>query len=145
MSVQPFEVTSSLATDAVLPAVGRLAPAAAPLPLPRVMLCDLDGTLIDSMPTLADLATDVMERMYGTPRRSLAARQGLFRERQRVDQGVRQGAGQAPRLKHEIGADPGSWPGIAAPIKRLEARARYPTHCRRPRCCSTTRSSRYRP
>ena len=68
MSVQPFEVTSSLATDAVLPAVGRIAPAAAPLPLPRVMLCDLDGTLIDSMPTLADLATDVMERMYGTPR-----------------------------------------------------------------------------
>ncbi len=67
-SVQPFAATSSLITDAVLPALGRAAPAAAPLPLPRVMLCDLDGTLIDSMPTLADLATDVMERMYGTPR-----------------------------------------------------------------------------
>ena len=39
-----------------------------PLPLPRALLCDLDGTLIDSMPTLADLATDVMERMFGTPR-----------------------------------------------------------------------------
>jgi phosphoglycolate phosphatase-like HAD superfamily hydrolase len=38
------------------------------LPLPRVLLCDLDGTLIDSMPTLADLATDVMESTYGTPR-----------------------------------------------------------------------------
>jgi phosphoglycolate phosphatase-like HAD superfamily hydrolase len=47
------------------------APAAhalAPLPLPRVLLCDLDGTLIDSMPTLADLATEVMESTYGTPR-----------------------------------------------------------------------------
>jgi len=67
-SVQPFAATSSLITDAVLPVLGRAAPVAAPLPLPRVMLCDLDGTLIDSMPTLADLATDVMERMYGTPR-----------------------------------------------------------------------------
>jgi phosphoglycolate phosphatase-like HAD superfamily hydrolase len=38
------------------------------LPLPRVLLCDLDGTLIDSMPTLADLATEVMESVYGTPR-----------------------------------------------------------------------------
>jgi phosphoglycolate phosphatase-like HAD superfamily hydrolase len=43
-------------------------PALAPLPLPRVLLCDLDGTLIDSMPTLADLATEVMESTYGTPR-----------------------------------------------------------------------------
>ena len=39
-----------------------------PLPLPKVVLCDLDGTLIDSMPTLADLATDVMEETFGTPR-----------------------------------------------------------------------------
>ncbi|HVR63314.1 MAG TPA: HAD hydrolase-like protein [Polyangia bacterium] len=38
------------------------------LPLPKVVLCDLDGTLIDSMPTLADLATDVMEESFGTPR-----------------------------------------------------------------------------
>ncbi|HEX4404572.1 MAG TPA: HAD hydrolase-like protein [Polyangia bacterium] len=43
-------------------------PALAPLPTPRVLLCDLDGTLIDSMPTLADLATEVMESTYGTPR-----------------------------------------------------------------------------
>jgi phosphoglycolate phosphatase-like HAD superfamily hydrolase len=42
--------------------------ALAPLPLPRVLLCDLDGTLVDSMPTLADLATDVMEETFGTPR-----------------------------------------------------------------------------
>jgi phosphoglycolate phosphatase-like HAD superfamily hydrolase len=67
-SVQPFAATSSLVTDAVLPALGRAAPAGAPLPLPRVMLCDLDGTLIDSMPTLADLATEVIEDRYGTPR-----------------------------------------------------------------------------
>src|SRR5215468_8813329 len=38
------------------------------LPLPKVLLCDLDGTLIDSMPTLADLATEVMEERYETPR-----------------------------------------------------------------------------
>lgn len=37
------------------------------LRLPRVMLCDLDGTLIDSMPTLADLATEVMGQSHGTP------------------------------------------------------------------------------
>jgi phosphoglycolate phosphatase-like HAD superfamily hydrolase len=36
--------------------------------MPRALLCDLDGTLIDSMPTLADLATEVMESTYGTPR-----------------------------------------------------------------------------
>ena len=35
---------------------------------PKVLLCDLDGTLIDSMPTLAELATDVMGEVYGTPR-----------------------------------------------------------------------------
>jgi phosphoglycolate phosphatase-like HAD superfamily hydrolase len=49
------------------PSVARV-PELAPLPLPRVLLCDLDGTLIDSMPTLADLATEVMESTYGTPR-----------------------------------------------------------------------------
>jgi phosphoglycolate phosphatase-like HAD superfamily hydrolase len=37
------------------------------LATPKVLLCDLDGTLIDSMPTLADLATDVMGEFYGTP------------------------------------------------------------------------------
>ena len=50
--------------------VRGLAPAGAvaPFPVPRVLLCDLDGTLIDSMPTLADLASEVMESVYGTPR-----------------------------------------------------------------------------
>lgn len=43
-------------------------PAQSRLPLPKALLCDLDGTLIDSMPTLADLATDVMESRFGTPR-----------------------------------------------------------------------------
>jgi phosphoglycolate phosphatase-like HAD superfamily hydrolase len=37
------------------------------LPLPKVLLCDLDGTLIDSMPTLADLATEVMTEIYAVP------------------------------------------------------------------------------
>jgi len=54
-------------SPAVSPGVARL-PEAAPLPLPRALLCDLDGTLIDSMPTLADLATEVMESRYETPR-----------------------------------------------------------------------------
>src|SRR3954470_12157239 len=62
MSVLPFVAESSF--------VPAQAPARsfAPLPVPRVLLCDLDGTLIDSMPTLADLATEVMESVYGTPR-----------------------------------------------------------------------------
>ena len=42
-------------------------PALAHLPLPRVLLCDLDGTLIDSMPTLAEIAAEVMEEVYATP------------------------------------------------------------------------------
>jgi phosphoglycolate phosphatase len=37
------------------------------MPLPRVLLCDLDGTLIDSMPTLAEIAAEVMEEVYETP------------------------------------------------------------------------------
>jgi phosphoglycolate phosphatase-like HAD superfamily hydrolase len=45
-----------------------LAPVATTLRQPKALLCDLDGTLIDSMPTLADLATDVMGEVYGTPR-----------------------------------------------------------------------------
>jgi phosphoglycolate phosphatase-like HAD superfamily hydrolase len=62
MSVLPFSNSSSVASSVhQLPVPGRL-------PLPRALLCDLDGTLIDSMPTLADLATDVMEATYGTPR-----------------------------------------------------------------------------
>jgi phosphoglycolate phosphatase len=43
-------------------------PSVARLPLPKALLCDLDGTLIDSMPVLADVATEVMEARYGTPR-----------------------------------------------------------------------------
>jgi phosphoglycolate phosphatase-like HAD superfamily hydrolase len=38
------------------------------LPRPRLLLCDLDGTLVDTMPILADLATDVLEEVYGMPR-----------------------------------------------------------------------------
>ena len=38
------------------------------LALPKVLLCDLDGTLIDTMPILADLATEVMVGMYGVPK-----------------------------------------------------------------------------
>jgi phosphoglycolate phosphatase-like HAD superfamily hydrolase len=62
MSVGPIVATTSFSP--------ALEPTRAfgPLPLPRVLLCDLDGTLIDSMPTLADLATEVMESTYGTPR-----------------------------------------------------------------------------
>jgi phosphoglycolate phosphatase-like HAD superfamily hydrolase len=62
---------SALARSSV--ALPRL-PAAAPAPaivrlaLPRVLLCDLDGTLIDTMPILADLATDVLHDMYGMSR-----------------------------------------------------------------------------
>jgi len=44
---------------------------ARPLPilaLPKVLLCDLDGTLIDTMPVLADLATEVMFGVYGIPK-----------------------------------------------------------------------------
>lgn len=41
--------------------ISRVAP-------PKVLLCDLDGTLIDTMPILADLATDVLEGMYGMDR-----------------------------------------------------------------------------
>jgi phosphoglycolate phosphatase-like HAD superfamily hydrolase len=49
-------------------ALGSVAARPLALPLPKVLLCDLDGTLIDSMPVLADLATDVMEGAFGTPR-----------------------------------------------------------------------------
>lgn len=38
------------------------------LPLPKAVLCDLDGTLIDSMPVLADLATEVLVEVFGLPR-----------------------------------------------------------------------------
>jgi len=38
------------------------------LALPKVLLCDLDGTLIDTMPVLADLATEVMAGVYDLPK-----------------------------------------------------------------------------
>lgn len=38
------------------------------LPLPAALLCDLDGTLIDTMPVLADLASEVMTETYGMQR-----------------------------------------------------------------------------
>jgi phosphoglycolate phosphatase-like HAD superfamily hydrolase len=38
------------------------------LAVPKVLLCDLDGTLIDTMPILADLASEVMVGTYGIPR-----------------------------------------------------------------------------
>jgi phosphoglycolate phosphatase-like HAD superfamily hydrolase len=62
MSGLPFATSPSFSPAAVP------VPALAPLPTPRVLLCDLDGTLIDSMPTLADLATEVMESVFGTPK-----------------------------------------------------------------------------
>jgi phosphoglycolate phosphatase-like HAD superfamily hydrolase len=46
----------------------RLGDGATTLRRPKVLLCDLDGTLIDSMPALADLATEVIGEVYGTPR-----------------------------------------------------------------------------
>jgi phosphoglycolate phosphatase-like HAD superfamily hydrolase len=61
MSVLPVGAAELSKSVASIPALARL-------PLPRVLMCDLDGTLIDSMPTLADLATEVMESTYGTPR-----------------------------------------------------------------------------
>src|SRR4029079_11463724 len=66
----PFDVTGAALrgpTATRSAGVARL-PAQARLALPKVLLCDLDGTLIDSMPTLADLATEVIEDRYGTPR-----------------------------------------------------------------------------
>ncbi|MBC8131601.1 MAG: HAD family hydrolase [Deltaproteobacteria bacterium] len=61
------------ATSAAIPKFGSvhpasLRPALSTMQEPKVLLCDLDGTLIDSMPTLAELATDVMGDVYGTPR-----------------------------------------------------------------------------
>ena len=63
MSASPIFVPHTVAHESHAPAY-----ASSLFPLPKVLLCDLDGTLIDSMPTLADLATDVMAEVYGTPR-----------------------------------------------------------------------------
>jgi phosphoglycolate phosphatase len=38
------------------------------LALPAVLLCDLDGTLVDTMGLLTELATDVLEDVFGMPR-----------------------------------------------------------------------------
>ena len=66
MSTVPFDATGASVISRSI-GVARL-PGEVQLPLPKVLLCDLDGTLIDSMPTLADLATEVIEARYGTPR-----------------------------------------------------------------------------
>src|SRR3954466_12509150 len=68
MSVLPVAVTPGFSSDVSAARGFAPARALAPLPLPKALLCDLDGTLIDSMPTLADLATVVMESRYGMPR-----------------------------------------------------------------------------
>src|ERR1700749_2720623 len=69
-SVAVVPVLETLAAHARPLARAELAPRRRPsrLPLPRALLCDLDGTLIDSMPTLADIASEVMESTYGTSR-----------------------------------------------------------------------------
>jgi len=59
-TIQPRESTRSVATSR--------SRAHARLALPKVLLCDLDGTLIDTMGVLADLATEVMVGAYGVPR-----------------------------------------------------------------------------
>jgi|SRR6187551_1087829 len=74
MSGSPVVVASPVATrvrsaakrSPISSGVARV-PFAAPLPLPKVLLCDLDGTLIDSMPALAELATEVMEEVFAMP------------------------------------------------------------------------------
>lgn len=60
----PAALRPELAARPLAPAPARPARMA----LPRILLCDLDGTLVDTMPILADLATDVLEDVYGMPR-----------------------------------------------------------------------------
>ena len=67
MSALSAVASLSPSSSSALIGSSRASQAAAGLTLPRVILCDLDGTLIDSMPTLADLATDVMGEIFGTP------------------------------------------------------------------------------
>lgn len=66
---------TAVARSAALPRIAAGAPGTLParvdaerFALPRVLLCDLDGTLIDTMPILADLATDVLHDVYGLSR-----------------------------------------------------------------------------
>jgi phosphoglycolate phosphatase-like HAD superfamily hydrolase len=63
----PLNSNAALGAPARGPGVVARRPGLARLPLPRVLLCDLDGTLIDSMPTLAEVAAEVMEEIYETP------------------------------------------------------------------------------
>jgi phosphoglycolate phosphatase-like HAD superfamily hydrolase len=67
MSVSGLPLQALVPESAPRSGVARL-PLLGRLPMPKLLLCDLDGTLIDSMPSLADLATEVMEEVYGTPR-----------------------------------------------------------------------------
>jgi phosphoglycolate phosphatase-like HAD superfamily hydrolase len=63
----PVNNNAPLGVPARVPGVVARRPGLVRLPLPRVLLCDLDGTLIDSMPTLAEVAAEVMEEIYETP------------------------------------------------------------------------------
>jgi len=63
----PLNSNAALSAPARAPGLVARRPGLARLPLPRVLLCDLDGTLIDSMPTLAEVAAEVMEEIYETP------------------------------------------------------------------------------
>ena len=59
----PVNTNAALGAPARAPGVVARRPGPTRLPLPRVLLCDLDGTLIDSMPTLAEIAAEVMEEI----------------------------------------------------------------------------------
>jgi phosphoglycolate phosphatase len=66
---------ASLGRLVTAPSPARTPSAATPAELhrarltqPRVLLCDLDGTLIDTMPILADLAAEVLEEVHGLSR-----------------------------------------------------------------------------
>jgi phosphoglycolate phosphatase len=75
------------------------------LPLPRVLLCDLDGTLIDTMPILADIATEVLEDVFGMPRplgrEMYLATSGLpfFRQLETICPGDERNAAAADRFE----------------------------------------------
>jgi beta-phosphoglucomutase-like phosphatase (HAD superfamily) len=53
---------------AVFPALAPAPRTRTALPLPEVLLCDLDGTLVDTMPILSDVAAEVLAEVYGLPR-----------------------------------------------------------------------------
>ncbi len=62
-----MQVTTATRSEARISVVSSRAQAES-LRLPKALLCDLDGTLIDTMPVLADLATEVMSDTHGLPR-----------------------------------------------------------------------------